>query len=107
MLFIKELALAKRGVQLYLYGALGGRVAVEVEDDAGLVRETNQCDARLVGGDGQTANQSDDERLHQVPVGVVGRRVGARLVDDAARRVQHERDVGARVATRCNRHVTK
>ena len=65
------------------------------------MREAYERDARLVGGDRQAADERDDERLHQVPVGVVGRRVGARLVDDAAGRVQYERDVGTRITTRC------
>jgi len=91
----------------HLDGLLRGGVGVELEDDAGLVREAYERDARLVGGDRQAADERDDERLHQVPVGVVGRRVGARLVDDAAGRVQHERDVGTRVTTRCNATTTQ
>jgi len=91
---------------IHLYRLFCGRVAVQVEHDARLVRETHEGDARLAGGHRQAANQRDDECLHQVPVGVVGCRVGARLEDDAARRVQHERYVGPRVAASCNDSIS-
>jgi len=77
------------------------RVAVQLEHDACHVREANKSDSRSVRRHLETANQSHDESLHQVPVVEVGRRVSV-LVDDAARRIQHKRDVGPRVPARCN-----
>jgi len=49
----------------------------------------------------ETADQRDNEIFHQVPVGVVCRLV-ARMVDNAAGRVQHERDIRPRVPASCN-----
>jgi len=84
-----------------LYGLLGGGVAVQLEHDAGFVREANERDSRLGLRDSETANERDDEVFHEVPVGEVDGWVGL-VVDDATGRVQYERHVSTRVAASCN-----
>jgi len=77
---------------LYLYGMFCGKVSVQLEFNARLVREENEGDSCVIVRHFEIADECHDEFFHQIPVVVVFA-VVFWIADDTSGPIQHKRNV--------------